>query len=131
MASVMNRKIRGSHPYIATVTSVCAAINGLKVEDLRTKSKRMQVVLPRQMAMYLIRETHSNYIPLMDIAAFFGRDHSTVIHACSFIDDMIRLKDRMIEPMYNEAVYRLAMLESEIDTLIDPYSHSALNLAAV
>jgi chromosomal replication initiation ATPase DnaA len=131
MASVINRKTRGKHPYIGTVTSVCSAINGLNIEDLLTKSRRRNFTVPRQLAMYIIRENSSNTISLVDIAAFFNRDHSTVIHACTFIEDMLRMNDKVIAPMYNEAIYRLTQLESEIDTLIDPHSHSALNLAAV
>ena len=131
MASVMSRKARGKHPYIGTVTSVCAAINGLKVEDLLTKSRRRDFSVPRQLAMYIIRENSITTISLVDIAAFFNRDHSTVIHACTFIEDMLGMNDKVIAPMYSEAVYRLTQLESEIDTLIDPQSHSALNLAAV
>lgn len=51
----------------------------LSMVELNGKGRSARVAQARQVAMYLIR-TLTNF-PLVEIAASFGRDHSTVIHA--------------------------------------------------
>lgn len=51
----------------------------LSLIELNGKGRSARVAQARQVAMYLIR-TLTNF-PLVEIAACFGRDHSTVIHA--------------------------------------------------
>jgi len=53
----------------------------LKREDLISRRQDRQVVVPRQVAMFLIYETLGRRSK--DVARFFGKkDHSTVIHSC-------------------------------------------------
>lgn len=53
----------------------------LKREDLLSRRQDRQVVVPRQIAMFLIYEILGK--TLKDVARFFGKkDHSTVIHSC-------------------------------------------------
>ncbi|MEI6633333.1 MAG: chromosomal replication initiator protein DnaA [Chlamydiota bacterium] len=48
-----------------------------------------RVAFPRQLAMYLCRRLVNS--PYADIgAAFSGRDHTTVMHACKTIEDLLR-----------------------------------------
>jgi chromosomal replication initiator protein len=48
--------------------------------DIKSKGRRQELVAPRQVAMYLIRELTSHSYP--EIGTFFsGRDHSTVMYA--------------------------------------------------
>ena len=52
----------------------------LTFEDIVGSSRTKNVVIPRQIAMYLAREMTS--MSLMDIGEVFGgRDHTTVMHA--------------------------------------------------
>ena len=46
------------------------------------------MLLPRQVAMYLAREVAKLSLPA--IGAAFGRDHSTVLHACRKIELSLR-----------------------------------------
>ncbi len=49
-------------------------------EELRGKQRDKRVVLPRQMAMYLLRE--ETELPLVEIGKLLGgRDHTTVLHS--------------------------------------------------
>ena len=49
-------------------------------DDVRGKSRRQELVVPRQVSMYLIRELTSHSYP--EIGQYFtGRDHSTVMYA--------------------------------------------------
>ena len=53
---------------------------GVTTEGLRSKTRTKNLTVPRQVAMYLLRELLS--MQLVEIgAAFGGRDHSTVIHS--------------------------------------------------
>lgn len=61
---------------------------GVSVEELNSKRRTKEITLPRQIAMYLIRELLG--LPLVDIGrAFGGRDHSTVIHSVQKIEELL------------------------------------------
>ncbi len=63
--------------------------------DLRSKGRRHELVVPRQVAMYLMRELTSHSYP--EIGQFFsGRDHSTVVYAVQKITEQLA-KDRDLE----------------------------------
>jgi chromosomal replication initiator protein len=56
--------------------------------DIKSKGRRQELVAPRQVAMYLIRELTSHSYP--EIGQFFsGRDHSTVMYAVQKITDRL------------------------------------------
>ena len=55
----------------------------LKENELLSMTKSHKVAYPRQIAMYIMREK-MNYT-LVQIAEFFGRDHSTIIHGINKI----------------------------------------------
>ncbi len=57
-------------------------------ESIKGKRRTNNVVVPRQVAMYLIRNLTG--IPLAEIGKYFGnRDHTTVLYACDRVKDMI------------------------------------------
>lgn len=56
----------------------------IRTEDIKTKKRVKTVVVPRQVAMYLCRELTSMSLPEIG-AAFGGKDHTTVLHACKKI----------------------------------------------
>ena len=61
----------------------------LTPNDLKGKKKSSGIVKPRQIAMYLCRElTEYSLTEIGD--AFGGRDHSTVLHSCSKIEEESR-----------------------------------------
>ena len=67
------------------IVDTVARYYGVPAEQLRGKARDKQVVLPRQIAMYLMRE--ETEAPLMRIGeALGGRDHSTVLHGCEKIE---------------------------------------------
>jgi chromosomal replication initiator protein len=53
----------------------------LKTSDLTAKRRTKNIVLPRQIAMYLCRTLTEHSLPEIG-SQFGGRDHSTVLHAC-------------------------------------------------
>ena len=78
------------------------------IDQLRGKARDKQIVLPRQIAMYLMRE--ETEAPLLRIGgALGGRDHSTVLHGCDKIeremaqnDDFRREVSSLREMLYAE-----------------------------
>lgn len=70
----------------------------LKVSDLRGSRRYKEVVLPRQVSMYLLRTDFS--LPLMRVAEMLGgRDHTTVMHGVEKCERLIEgdpeLKNRV------------------------------------
>jgi len=59
----------------------------LKDKELLSSTKAKNVAYPRQIAMYIMREK-MNY-SLVQIAEFFGRDHSTIIHGINKVKNDI------------------------------------------
>jgi len=67
------------------IVEIVARYYGVPVGELKGKARDKQVVLPRQIAMYLMRE--ETEAPLLRIGeALGGRDHSTVLHGCEKIE---------------------------------------------
>ena len=61
---------------------------GISLQDLKTKRRNKQVVLPRQIAMYLSRELTELSLPeIGDL--FAGKDHTTVLHSYKKIKEEI------------------------------------------
>ena len=75
------------------IGSVCSFFK-ITRENLLGKSKKKELVQPRQICAYLMCEIMS--IPLESIGkALGGRDHTTVIHSRDKIANLIRVNDRI------------------------------------
>jgi len=62
----------------------------ISMESMCGKQRDKHIVMPRQIAMYLIRQETQD--SLLEIGQLFGgRDHSTVLHACEKIDREINV----------------------------------------
>jgi chromosomal replication initiator protein len=79
------------HPAALSIPTIQQAVAkewGVTVEGLRSKTRTKTLTVPRQIAMYLIRELLSTQ--LVEIGnAFGGRDHSTVIHSLEKVQEAI------------------------------------------
>lgn len=76
------------------VINIVANTFGLTPERLLGRERSREVALPRQIAMYLIREEISTSLPQIG-EALGGRDHTTVMYACEKISDLIERDDRL------------------------------------
>ena len=68
------------------VKRVCAAF-GVTRKELLGPSRLRRVLVPRQVAMALAREIGGQSLPRIAVA--FDRDHSTVLHACRKVEEMV------------------------------------------
>ena len=76
----------------AVVDMVAKTFN-LSVDRLLSPDRSHDVALPRQIAMYLMRETN---VSLPQIGqALGGRDHTTVMYACEKVADLLERDDRL------------------------------------
>ncbi|HYO43471.1 MAG TPA: chromosomal replication initiator protein DnaA [Candidatus Limnocylindrales bacterium] len=67
---------------------------GVGMEQLQGQKRERSIVVPRQIAMYLMREETD--VSLLRIGAELGgRDHSTVLHACDKINREMQVNDEM------------------------------------
>ncbi len=72
------------------IAAAVAEYYHLSLDDMCGKQRDKHIVMPRQIAMYLMRqETQAS---LLEIGQMFGgRDHSTVLHACEKIDREVNI----------------------------------------
>ena len=91
-----------NHSNAATKTTPKAIIKAvsdfydIKEEELINQSRKREIVLPRQICMYLMREELKSSYPFIG-ERFGGRDHTTVMHACEKINRVLQSDDGLNE----------------------------------
>ncbi|MBQ6244420.1 MAG: chromosomal replication initiator protein DnaA [Bacteroidales bacterium] len=90
--------------------SVCEYFN-ISREELVSKSRKRQIVQARQIAMYLSRSLISNCSLATIGQEIGGKDHATVLHACTTVSDL----------MATDKVFRKYV--SDIESMIVPVSN--------
>ncbi len=74
---------------------------GLKLGDMRTRTRTKTVAFPRQIAMYFARQlTHAS---LTEVGRAFDKDHTTVLHAVTKVTALMRE-----DPSFKKTVDTLA-----------------------
>ena len=68
--------------------TVCEYFN-ITRDDILSKSRKRQIVQARQIAMYLSRNLISNCSLSTIGAEIGGKDHATVLHACTTVADLM------------------------------------------
>jgi chromosomal replication initiator protein len=92
------------------IQSIVSDFYGISIEDLIGKKRHSRFILPRHIAMFLIKSKYN--IPYKTIGTLFGdRDHSTVLAACEKIEN--ELKQDL----------SLKMAVETINKKIDSFSH--------
>lgn len=84
--------------YVSTdeiINTVCQFYS-VTYKDIMGKKKTKDIALPRQIAMYLCRELTEHTYPHIG-TVFGGRDHTTVMHACSKISQKMNENDHFKE----------------------------------
>lgn len=66
----------------------------LSYADIKGKKRTKNIVLPRQLAMYITREM-TEYSTTEIGLEFGGRDHTTVMHGCQKIEERLKLDPNM------------------------------------
>ncbi|HEY46525.1 MAG: chromosomal replication initiator DnaA [Anaerolineae bacterium SM23_ 63] len=83
---------RGDTLTVERIIAVVARQFGIEVDRLLSRERSREVALPRQVAMYLMREETSASLPQIG-EALGGRDHTTVIYGYDKITNLMETDD--------------------------------------
>ncbi|WP_066098718.1 chromosomal replication initiator protein DnaA [Xanthomonas massiliensis] len=81
---------------ITNIQKTVADYYGLQVKDLLSKRRTRSLARPRQVAMALTKELTEHSLPEIG-DAFAGRDHTTVLHACRQIKNLMETDGKLRE----------------------------------
>jgi chromosomal replication initiator protein len=84
---------------VQTIIEVVAEQYKMAVDDILGKKRNKEIVMPRQVAMYLAREMGGMSYP--DIGRAFGRDYTTVIHSYEKIKNEVK-RDSNLKNLISE-----------------------------
>jgi chromosomal replication initiator protein len=73
---------------VKDVVKIISDFYGLTEEDIYKKNRKQEYVKPRQVIMYILREDYNVSYPSIG-EKLGGRDHTTVIHSCDKVKDML------------------------------------------
>lgn len=73
---------------VAEIITAISSYYNISHDELCGKSRKKEIVRPRQVAMYLLRKESSMSFPSIG-EHFSGRDHTTAMHACEKIEKLI------------------------------------------
>ncbi|OGZ19055.1 MAG: hypothetical protein A2Z68_00710 [Candidatus Nealsonbacteria bacterium RBG_13_38_11] len=76
------------------IVQAVAEFYDLKEKDLSSPSRKKEIVKPRQVAMFLLREILKSSYPFIG-RRFGGKDHTTAIHACEKIIRELKNDDNL------------------------------------
>ncbi len=83
---------RGDTLTVERIIAVVAKQFGIEIDRLLSRERSREVALPRQVAMYLMREETSASLPQIG-EALGGRDHTTVMYGCDKITNLMDTDD--------------------------------------
>ena len=82
------------HPTPDEILQAVSESCAVTIPDMCSKGRGKQIVFARHVAMYLMRQLTEKSLP--GIGEYMGgRDHSTVVHACKKISDLIEVDARV------------------------------------
>ncbi|KRM12649.1 chromosomal replication initiator protein DnaA [Paucilactobacillus suebicus] len=85
---------------IPLIQEKVAAYYHISQSDLKGKKRIKQIVVPRQVAMYLSRELTDNSLPKIG-TEFGGKDHTTVLHSIDKIEKSLDSDQHLQEDVQN------------------------------
>lgn len=81
---------------IKQIIQAVANFYGVNEKQLIIKTRKQEIVKPRQVIMYLLREEFKFSYPSIG-SKIGGRDHTTVMHACEKIGDQLKEDEQLVE----------------------------------
>jgi chromosomal replication initiator protein len=83
----------------------------VEIERMLGRDRSREVALPRQIAMYLLREEANLSLPQIG-ETLGGRDHTTVMYGCEKVADLLEQDDRLRRKVIEikEALYGPSLL---------------------
>lgn len=103
MAQEALKDLLALHQKLVTLESIqktVAEYFKMRLSDLLSKKRTRSIVRPRQLAMALAKELTNHSLPEIG-DAFGGRDHTTVLHACRKVAELLETDSRIAEDHRN------------------------------
>ena len=72
---------------VEAIQNAVAAAYGVTRNEMISDRRNVKIIMPRHVAMYLCRELTPRSLPA--IGRMFGRDHSSISHACEKIAGLV------------------------------------------
>jgi len=93
---ILKHYMKSTVKYFSTedIQKEVASKFGIKVSDLKSKIRRRELVIPRQIAMYLSKQLTSDSLPQIG-RKFGGKDHTTVIHSVKKIENELKKNNKL------------------------------------
>ncbi len=79
---------------VENITKIVCNYLNVAENKIRDKTRKKEIVLARQLAMYLSKELTKSSLKSIGLQ-FGGRDHSTVIHACNAVEESLNKDPNM------------------------------------
>ncbi|MDE6224468.1 MAG: chromosomal replication initiator protein DnaA, partial [Alphaproteobacteria bacterium] len=79
---------------IDDIKKVVAEKWAVSVSDIDSERKQKEIVIPRQVAMYIAKNLTSKSLPEIG-KSFGGRDHATVIYAVKKVRELMTVNPKM------------------------------------
>jgi chromosomal replication initiator protein len=103
MAQEALKDLLALHQKLVTLENIQKTVAGyfkIRVSDLLAKKRTRSIARPRQIAMALAKELTNHSLPEIG-EAFGGRDHTTVLHACRKVAELLETDSRIAEDHRN------------------------------
>lgn len=84
---------------IQDIVKAVAKFYKLSVDELIGTCRKREVMLPRQVCMYLIRSELKHSFEKIG-EEFGGRNHTTVMHACEKMNDSLKVNQRLAQELF-------------------------------
>lgn len=102
-AQALGQSIREKAPAAVNVNQILKAVctyYSVKIPDLKGKKRTKELVIPRQVAMYLLKEMTST--PFMAIGDLLGgRDHTTIMYGVEKIEGEVKQRGKITQDVVN------------------------------
>lgn len=83
---------------VKEIIKTIADFYNIEEESIYDKTRRKEVVKPRQLIMYILREDYNISYPSIG-EKLGGRDHTTVIHSCGKIKDELKINSVLAQEL--------------------------------
>ena len=88
---------------VINIKKIVSDMFHLNDDKLESADRHRDIAIPRHLAIFFIKQNST--FSLKRIGAFFGnRDHSTVLHSLTAVEDMFYTKDSYIQKKYKQLI---------------------------
>jgi hypothetical protein len=92
-------EVLSRRPSIKLIMEQVASFYGMTLVDLCSHRRSLDIVRPRQVAMWLCRRLTLRSLPEIG-RVIGGRDHTTVLHGCRTIDRLLQCNGRLADEVH-------------------------------